>query len=128
MPGLFSSRASLVLFALLLALLTTFGNAQAPEPTLPYDYGQAKDSYANFIHLTQSPDDLFLDFGVNINHPAPPKDKVRMNHRVAMNYYTAKRLANLLNQAIERHEKLFGPIEVDPQKRVKPMKEPPSAE
>jgi hypothetical protein len=125
----FTSRASLFLFALLLPLLaTTLGYPQAPEPTLPYDYSQAKDSYANFIHLTQSPDEVFFDFGVNINHPAAPKEKVKMGHRVAMNYYTAKRMQSLLNQAIERHEKLFGPIEVDPQKRVKPMKEPPSAE
>jgi hypothetical protein len=36
-----------------------------------------------------------------------------------MNPYVAKRLLASLSQIVARHEQAFGPIEVDPQKRLK---------
>jgi hypothetical protein len=124
-----SCRVLAFLTAVTLALLVASGgHSQVPDKSLPYDYADMKESYANSIHLTQTPEELFIDFGVNINHPGPPKDKVKMTHRIAVSPYTAKRLQMLLNQAIERHEKTFGPIELDAQKRAKnPPADPPAA-
>jgi len=37
-----------------------------------------------------------------------------------MNYYTAKRLLHALSLSVQRHEAVFGVLETDIQKRVKP--------
>ena len=38
-----------------------------------------------------------------------------------MNYYTAKRLLHALSLSVQRHEAVFGVLETDIQKRVKPL-------
>ncbi|MFM7740790.1 MAG: DUF3467 domain-containing protein, partial [Planctomycetota bacterium] len=40
---------------------------------------------------------------------------------IIVNFYTAKRLLGALYQTIQRHEEVFGPIEIDVQKRVRPQ-------
>jgi uncharacterized protein DUF3467 len=44
---------------------------------------------------------------------------VKVNHQVVMNYFTAKRLAMALQVSVARHEKAFGPIETDINKRLR---------
>ena len=41
----------------------------------------------------------------------------KINDRVIMNYYSAKRLAITLSQLIRRHEEQFGELELDVAKR-----------
>ena len=77
-------------------------------------------TYANFFRVAGTFEELLLDFGFhtglvvgNATEPA------RITHRMVMTFPTAKRLLGALQAAIQRHEQTFGPVETDPQKRVR---------
>jgi hypothetical protein len=61
----------------------------------------------------------FIDFGLNPEPIGTPTAPIVIDQRVIMNFYTAKRLTASLQMSIERHEKVFGLIETDIEKRVK---------
>jgi hypothetical protein len=78
-------------------------------------------SYANFCRVTGSPEELIIDFGLNPQPVGVPKNPINVSQRVIVNYYTAKRLLHALSLSVQRHEAVFGVLETDIQKRVKPM-------
>jgi hypothetical protein len=78
-------------------------------------------SYANFCRVTGSPEELIIDFGLNPQPVGVPKNPIGVTQRVIVNYYTAKRLLHALGLSVQRHEAVFGVLETDIQKRVKPM-------
>jgi hypothetical protein len=78
-------------------------------------------SYANFCRVTGSPEELIIDFGLNPQPVGVPKNPITVTQRVIVNYYTAKRLLHALSLSVQRHESVFGVLETDIQKRVKPM-------
>ena len=78
-------------------------------------------SYANFCRVTGSPEELIIDFGLNPQPVGMPKNPIQVTQRVIVNYYTAKRLLHALSLSVQRHEAVFGVLETDIQKRVKPM-------
>ena len=78
-------------------------------------------AYANFCRVTGSPEELIIDFGLNPQPVGIPKNPIGVNQRVIVNYYTAKRLLHALSLSVQRHEAVFGVLETDIQKRVKPM-------
>jgi hypothetical protein len=78
-------------------------------------------SYANFCRVTGSPEELIIDFGLNPQPVGVPKGPITVSQRVIVNYFTAKRLLHALSLSVQRHEAVFGVLETDIQKRVKPM-------
>jgi hypothetical protein len=78
-------------------------------------------SYANFCRVTGSPEELIIDFGLNPQPVGMPKNPISVNQRCIVNYYTAKRLLHALSLSVQRHEAVFGVLETDIQKRVKPL-------
>jgi len=81
-------------------------------------------SYANAFRTNGTADEVLLDFGLNlISPPARQEDQpeilFKVNDRIIMNYYSAKRLAITLSQLIRRHEEQFGELEMDVAKRRK---------
>ena len=78
-------------------------------------------SYANFCRVTGSPEELIIDFGLNPQPVGMPKNPIQVSQRVIVNYYTAKRLLHALSLSVQRHEAVFGVLETDIQKRVKPI-------
>jgi len=80
-------------------------------------------SYANAFRTNGTAEEVILDFGLNLVESMPqgeqPQVVFRLNQRVVMNYYSAKRLALALGQAVRRHEEQFGEIELDMSKRRK---------
>ena len=78
-------------------------------------------SYANFCRVTGSPEELIIDFGLNPQPVGMPKNPIQVTQRVIVNYYTAKRLLHALSLSVQRHEAVFGVLETDIQKRVKPL-------
>lgn len=77
-------------------------------------------TYANFCRVTGSPEELIIDFGLNPQPVGVPKGAIPVTQRVIVNYYTAKRLLHALGMSVQRHEAVFGVLETDIQKRVKP--------
>ena len=81
-------------------------------------------TYANAFRTNGTAEEVILDFGLNLVGPpaqpdTSPQILFKVNQRVVMNYYSAKRLAITLSQLIRRHEEQFGDLELDVQKRRK---------
>lgn len=94
----------------------------APRP-IQVDESKTISHYANFCRVTGSPEELIVDFGMNAQ-PMGTNDKpVEISQRIVLNFYTAKRLLHALHVSVQRHEEVFGNIETDIQKRVKPKAE-----
>src|SRR5262249_29148057 len=90
---------------------------QAPQFTT--DASNISTVYTNFCHVSITPEELILDFGLNTQMQPQPNDPIKLSHRVVMNFYTAKRLWNALHFAVSRHESAFGVLELDFQKRAR---------
>ena len=89
---------------------------------LRVDERNMQTCYANAFRTNGTPEEVMLDFGLNIIPPVPqqqdqPEIIFQVNNRVIMNYYSAKRLALTLSQLIRRHEERFGELEMDVAKR-----------
>ncbi|WP_250846814.1 DUF3467 domain-containing protein [Aquisphaera insulae] len=75
--------------------------------------------YANFARVTATPEEVMLDFAMNPQPFAEGEQSVKASRRLAMNLYTAKRLVTALQITVDKHEKIFGPIELDVRKRAR---------
>ena len=92
--------------------------AQAPMQ-VPVDTSSMSTLYANFFRVTGTPEELVLDFGLNTQLSQAGPEHVKLDHRLVMSFYTAKRLVNALSWAMNRHESTFGVVETDFQRRVR---------
>jgi hypothetical protein len=88
------------------------------------DDSHVNAAYANFCRVTGSPEELIIDFGLNPQPVGVPKNAIGVTQRVIINYYTAKRLLHALSLSVQRHEAVFGVLETDIQKRLKPQARP----
>lgn len=84
------------------------------------DDSAAQAAYANFCRVSGTPEELILDFGLNPQPFGVPTEPIPINHRLIINYFTAKRMLQALHMTIQRQEATFGVLETDVQKRVVP--------
>ena len=77
-------------------------------------------AYANFCRVTGSPEELIVDFALNPQPIGMPTKPIKIDQRIVMNYFTAKRLLAALSTSVQRHERAFGVLETDVQKRIQP--------
>ena len=82
------------------------------------DASNASCCYANFCRVTGTPEEIIIDFGLNSQPFGTPAEPLPIAERIVCNYYTAKRLLAALGMTIQRHEAVFGALEIDVQKRV----------
>lgn len=95
--------------------------AQVQQPVqVQVNDENALATYANFCRVTGSPEELIVDFGLNPQPIGVPKDPIQVKQRIIVNFYTAKRLLAALQMSIARHEAVFGVLETDINKRVRP--------
>lgn len=88
------------------------------------DERDMQSSYTNAFRTNATPEEVMIDFGVNLPAPQTPSDAprqtvFRLTNRIIMNYYSAKRLAITLSNLIRQHEEQFGELELDTAKRRK---------
>ncbi len=95
------------------------------------DEREMDTAYANAFRTNGTAEEVMLDFGLNVVVPAGPAEGdeqpqqeilFKINQRVILNYFSAKRLAITLSQLIRRHEEQFGELEMDVAKRRKDEK------
>lgn len=73
----------------------------------------ATTSYANMAVVTTTPEEVVLNFGINVAPPTPQREvNVEIVNRVIMTYASAKRLALTLGNVLQRYEARRGPIDV----------------
>ena len=116
------------------------GQAQKPEAAQPaqpqptqatpqeirvrLDERNLRTSYANTFHVNATPEEVMIDFGLNLVSRVPgptgqPEVMSQSNDRIILNYFLAKRLAIMLGQVVRQYEEQFGQLELDPAKRRK---------
>ncbi len=95
--------------------------AQTQQPVqVQVEDANALALYANFCRVTGSPEELIIDFGLNPQPIGVPKDPIQVKQRIIVNFFTAKRLLAALQMSVARHESVFGVLETDINKRVRP--------
>jgi hypothetical protein len=92
--------------------------AQQPEQVKIED-ANALACYANFCRVTGTAEELILDFGLNPQMTTPSPEPIVIKQRIVTNLFTAKRLLQVLEMTIQRHEAAFGVLETDVQRRVR---------
>jgi hypothetical protein len=94
---------------------------QAQMPQITLDMSELESVYANWYRVTGTPEELILDFALNPEHVRPPSQPIKLTNRLIISFYTAKRLLGALQFAVSRYESMFGPIEIDVQRRLRQM-------
>lgn len=110
------------------------GVAERPSAVVPQrllvDDSVILAHYSNFARVTGTPEELILDFGLNLDAsqrvPAGAKAAVSIDRRVVLSFLTAKRLWLAVHMAVQRHEATFGPVETDVRRRLNPAAKGPS--
>lgn len=102
-------------------------NTQNQQVKLTIDQRDMHTFYANAFQTNVTPEEVFVSFGTNQPMPAQdgskqPQIMLKLESRIAMNYYTAKRLAIQISQAVQGFEERFGVLELDVAKRSKDTK------
>lgn len=99
---------------------------QAPQPPqasqppqIEVDDSKALASYANFCRVTGTPEEVLIDFGLNEHPFGAQTHPLPITQRIITNYYTAKRLLQVLHMTVGRYEATFGVLEIDVQKRIR---------
>jgi hypothetical protein len=95
-------------------------SAPAPQQKLQVEDTGLAPMYTNFCRVTGTPEEVILDFGLNTEPFNQAAHSVKLQQRIVANFYTAKRLLMALSVAVQRHEKTFGVLETDVNKRVRP--------
>ena len=96
-------------------------SAQPQQVELQVNDDDVVCSYSNFCRVTGSPEELIIDFGLNPNGFRVPRNPIDIKQRIVVNYFTAKRLLAALSMSVQNHERVFGVLETDVNKRVTPQ-------
>lgn len=81
------------------------------------DESAADVHYSTTSRVWGSAEEVYLDFAGGIKPSAPGKAVMRVEQRIILSPWSAKRLAIALNQVVANHEKQFGVLELDVRKR-----------
>jgi len=100
--------------------ITEKGAEEGTQVRITLDESSVEASYSNFCRVTGTPEEVIIDFALNPNPFSRQDQKVKIDKRLVMNQYTAKRLYAALQQTIMRHEQNFGVIELNVQRRLSP--------
>jgi hypothetical protein len=95
--------------------------SESVPPPIKFDDSKVNATYANFCCVRGTPEELIIDFGLNPQPVAAggTAPSVTVSSRIVTSYYTAKRMLLAVQTAIQRHEQMFGTLEIDVQKRIK---------
>lgn len=89
---------------------------QQQQIQLSINESRMRTSYANTIRTSTTPDEVVLDFGMNMPMPSPdgkPMLVFDVSSRVVLNWRGAKRLAISLSQVIRQFEEQNGEINLN---------------
>jgi hypothetical protein len=93
----------------------TGGDASGRTPTVNWDDSSMKTSYANVVNAASTREEITLFFGTNLTwNPGEAKEfHVRLNDRIVLNPFAAKRLWILMGAILKEYESRFGGLNLD---------------
>jgi hypothetical protein len=84
------------------------------------DDSNLRTSYSNACRITQTPNEVVVDFGINLNFFGQVvNEPTQLENRIIMSPDAAKRLCIHLAASIQKYEERYGAVELDEAKRVK---------
>ena len=86
--------------------------ADQPQPQVNVNDSQMTTTYANAFRQHYNQHEVIIDLGVNVTSQNDGQVQMQFNidNRLVMNYATAKRMAGMLIQVVQAHEKQFGEV------------------
>lgn len=93
--------------------------AQQKQLQLQIDDANAPSIYSTTVRVWGSAEEINLDFAGALRPTGPTTAKLKIDQRVVLNPFAAKRLAIALAQAVGRYEAQYGVLELDARKRAK---------
>ena len=85
----------------------------ATGPTVRFDDSEVSNSYANVCNVSSSREEVVLVFGLNNAWERDALEvRVKLNSRVILSPFAAKRLAMLLDSVIKQYEARFGGMDL----------------
>jgi hypothetical protein len=94
--------------------------AEAPagqQVQVQIDESKTQSDYSTTVRVWGSAEEINLDFAGPIRPAGPQTARLKIERRVVMNPWAAKRLAIALGQAVAQYEKAYGTLELDQRKR-----------
>jgi len=95
---------------------------QVQAPEFSVDSTSLLTGYVNFARMTGTPEELILDVGLNTQMTPSLPEPIKLTHRLALDYYTGKRLLGALFWAVQQHESVYGVLETDIHKRMQQLR------
>ncbi len=94
------------------------GPAPAAQVQLQVDDSQASVAYSTTARVWGSAEEINLDFAGPIRPTGQGNvARLKIDQRVVLNPWAAKRLAIALSQAVTRYEQTYGVLEIDERRR-----------
>ena len=85
----------------------------ATGPAVKFDDTGITNAYANVCNVSSSREEVVLVFGLNNAWERDVSEvRVKLNSRVILSAFAAKRLALLLNRVVQQYEARFGAMDV----------------
>ena len=83
-------------------------------PTVNWDDSQMRTSYANVVNASSTREEVSIFFGTNMTWSLNDKREfnVKLNDRMVLSPFAAKRLSILLQAILKEYETRFGKLEV----------------
>jgi len=90
------------------------GETEKNVPAIHWNDASMQTSYANICNVAGTREEVSLFFGTNESWQAGKKPvEVRLDHRILITPYTAKRLKLLLENTLAQYEGRYGVIEIE---------------
>lgn len=87
--------------------------ADEPKPKISWDDSKMQLNYANVCNVSSTREEFNLLFGTNKSWNTAKKDiNIELTNRIVMNPPSAKRLAILLANAVQKYEAEVGPLDL----------------
>lgn len=89
--------------------------ANPPQtPSIHWDDSGLQTSFANFCNVQGTREEIAMVFGTSVGWNVNRSElKVKVQHRILLNPYAAKRMMLLLQQGIQEYEALYGELKLD---------------
>ena len=92
---------------------------QPAAPTVDWDDTEMRTTYANVVNASSTREEVALFFGTNLTwNPGEKRAfKVKLDDRIVLSPYAAKRFLTLLGGVLDEYETRFGKLDIKSQEK-----------
>ncbi|MCX5660248.1 MAG: DUF3467 domain-containing protein [Planctomycetota bacterium] len=91
---------------------------QGQQFQIQLDDTQTPVTYSTTSRVWGSPEEIYLDFAGPLRPTSNNTARLKIDQRIVLSPWAAKRLALALNQAVVRYEQTYGTLEIDARRRA----------